>query len=99
MDVLGDGEHVDDVVCVERLLGLVVERILAQQQLHSDRLAERAQHRHFVNGVFLHGRVDARAVKDNSPLVINPFKSNCICNAHVFANVKNSSKYMMYVTR
>ena len=69
MDVLGDGEHVDDVVCVERLLGLVVERILAQQQLHSDRLAERAQHRHFVNGVFLHCRVDARAVKDNSQFV------------------------------
>ena len=65
MNVLGDWEHVDDVILVEGLFALVVQTVLAQQDLYTKLLAEGAQQRHLVEVVLAHCSVHACARNNN----------------------------------
>ena len=66
VDVLDDGEHVDDVVLAEGRLCLAVHVVLAQQHLHTQLLAEGPQQRHLLQQVALHCRVHTITARETS---------------------------------
>ena len=66
MNVLDNGEDVDNVLLVEGLLCLAVQVVLPQQDLDADHLAEPPQQRHLLDVVQLKHRINRLTARGRS---------------------------------